>query len=169
MSQPPALATLLALLLAIRDLEVTLDSDEFKKLLTIGQQIEMAPDDWDNIQADLMAMMTSNHPLNAKFQQYQPILTQFLMSVGGDILDLLPTPEELRQALQLPKPLETLGPTPGKPNRSPSKAIINDIVVPILKSDNQTQTTRYLFERLVDRLREFGDSDDNPPILPPGI
>jgi hypothetical protein len=56
MRQPPALPTLLALLLAIRDPDVTLNSDEQEELFIIGEQLELDPDDGATIEAELMSV-----------------------------------------------------------------------------------------------------------------
>jgi len=180
MSQPPALPTLLALLLAIRDPDVTLNSDEQEELFIIGEQLELDPDDGATIEAELMSVIQSNPKLNERFTKYQTALIRFLATENGGNLDYLPTSEEVLKTLQSsefltilgykPPPIEQRGFQPGNTPRSQSQIIINDIVVPILKSDNPPKVSKSLFQRLLEKLSQFSaDSDTQPPTLPPLI
>ncbi|WP_027255048.1 hypothetical protein [Planktothrix agardhii] len=171
MSQPPALATLLALLLAIRDSDVTFDSDEQDELCTIGEQLELDPDDWETTQADLMSAINSNAKLNESFTKYQTVLISFLATENSENLDYLPTSEEVLEALQTgneSSQMERRGVKPKKSQRSPSLTIINYLVVPILKSDNPPEVSKKLFQPLLDKLSQVSaDSDTQPLTLPP--
>lgn len=181
MSQSPALATLLALLLAIRDSDVTLDSDEQEELFTIGEQLELDPDDWETIEAELMSAINSNPKLNESFTKYQTALISFLATADSENLDYLPTSEEVLEKLQSsnqtltklgfkPSQIEERGFKPKKSQRSRSSTIINDIVVPIFKSNNPPEVSKSLFQRLLKKLSQFSaDSDTQPPTLPPLI
>jgi hypothetical protein len=173
MSQPLTLPTLLALLLAIRDSSVTLNSDDQKKLFTIGEQLELDPDDGETIEDELMSVIQSNHKLNESFIKYQTALIRFISTENGDILDYLPTSEEMLEALQADNEssqIEIRGFPPKKSQRSPSHTIINDLVVPILKSDNPPEVSKSLLQRLLEKLSQFSaDSDTQPPTLPPLI
>ena len=181
MSQPPDLATLLALLLAIRDSDVTLDSDEQEELFTIGEQLELDPDDWETIATDLMSAINSNPKLKESFTKYQAALISFLATEKGNNLDYLPTSEEVLERLQTgnqtlttlgfkPTQIEKRGFKPKKSQGSPSLTIINDIVVPILKSDNSPEVSKKLFQRLLEKLSQFSaDSGTQPSILSPLI
>ncbi len=156
MSQPPALPTLLAMLLAIRDLDVALNNDEQKELFTIGEQLQLNPEMRDKTHAKLMSLIDSNPKLNESFTKYQTALISFLATENSENLDYLPTSEELLERLppsnQTPT---TLGPKPKKSKRSPSLTIINDIVVPILKSNNPREVSKSLFQRLLEELSQF--------------
>ena len=171
MSQPPALPTLLALLLAIRDPDVTLNSDEQEKLFTIGQQLQLNPEMRDKTHAKLMSLIDSNPKLNESFTKYQTALISFLATENSKNLDYLPTSEEVLEALQTgneSSQIERLGVKPKKSQRSPSLTIINYLVVPILKSDNPPEVSKSLFQRLLEMLSQFSaDSDTQPPTLPP--
>ncbi|OIP68007.1 MAG: hypothetical protein AUK43_17535 [Oscillatoriales cyanobacterium CG2_30_40_61] len=171
MSQPPALPTLLALLLAIRDPDVTLNADQQKELFTIGEQLQLNPKMRDKTHAKLMSVIQSNPKLNESFTKYQTALISFLATENSENLDYLPTSEEVLERLQTgnkPNQIEKLGPKPENTPRSRSQIIINDIVVPILKSDNPPEVSKSLFQRLLEKLSQFStDSDKLPRTLPP--
>ncbi|VXD18167.1 conserved hypothetical protein [Planktothrix serta PCC 8927] len=173
MSQPPALPTLLALLLAIRDPGVTLNSDKQEELFTIGEQLQLNPEMGDKTHAKLMSVIQSNPKLNESFTKYQTALIRFLATENSENLDYLPTSEEVLKRLQAgnkSSQREIRGELPKKSQRSPSHTIINDIVVPILKSDNPPEVSKSLFQRLLEKLSQFSaDSDTQPPTLPPLI
>ncbi len=163
MSQPPALPTLLALLLAIRDPDVTLNADEQKKLFTIGEQLQLNPEMRDKTHAKLMSVIQSNSKLNENFTKYQTALISFLAPENSKNLDYLPTSEEVLERLnpeRLNPGIEVLGELPKKSQRSPSHTIINDIVVPILKSNNPPEVSKSLFQRLLEKLRQFSADSD---------
>lgn len=101
MSQPPALPTLLALLLAIRDHpDVTLNDDKKDELFTIGEQLKPNREMRDETHAKLMSVIQSNDKLNESFTKYQTALIRFLATENSENLDYLPTSEEVLEALQ---------------------------------------------------------------------
>ncbi|WP_026794429.1 MULTISPECIES: hypothetical protein [Planktothrix] len=172
MSQPPALPTLLALLLAIRDHpDVALNDDKQEELFTIGEQLKRHPEMRDKTHAKLMSVIQSNDKLNESFTKYQTALIRFLATENSENLDYLPTSEEVLETLQAGNEhnqMEKLGPKPKKSKRSPSLTIINDIVVPILKSNNPPEVSKKLFQPLLDKLSQVSaDSDKLPRTLPP--
>jgi hypothetical protein len=171
MSQPPALPTLLALLLAIRDPDVTLNTDKQEELFTIGEQLQLNPEMRDKTHAKLMSVIDSNPKLNESFTKYQTALISFLATENSENLDYLPTSEEVLERLQAgnkPNQIEKLGFKPKKSQQSPSHTIINYLVVPILKSDNPPEVSKKLFQRLLEKLPQFSaDSDTQPLTLPP--
>ena len=173
MSQPPALATLLALLLAIRDPDVTLNDDEQEELFTIGEQLQPNPEMRDETQAKLMSVIQSNPTLHESFTKYQTALISFLATENSQNLDYLPTSEEVIETLQAGNEAsqrEKRGFKPKKSQQSPSHTIINYLVVPILKSDNPPEVSKSLFQPLLEKLSLFSaDSDTQPPTLPPLI
>jgi hypothetical protein len=178
MSQPPALPTLLALLLAIRDSDVTLNSNEQEELFTIGEQLQLNPEMRDKTQAKLMSVINSNPKLNESFTKYQTALISFLATENGEILDYLPTSEEVLEALQTgneSSQIERRCLEPGNTPQSPSNTIIYDIIVPCFvvpdyRRDNPPKVSKSLFQRLLEKLSQFSaDSDTQPPTLPPLI
>ena len=83
--------TLLALLLALKQLETPLTADERAKLKTKGQQLAIDPDDWDYIQEGLMAVIQQNPSLDRLFQTAK----MQLQAIDGNIpIELLPTRQE---------------------------------------------------------------------------
>ncbi|GDZ95011.1 hypothetical protein PA905_31920 [Planktothrix agardhii CCAP 1459/11A] len=171
MSQPPALPTLLALLLAIRDPDVTLNSDQQEELFTIGEQLQLNPEMMDETQAKLMSVIDSNPKLNESFTKYQTVLISFLATENSENLDYLPTSKEVLERLQAgneASQIEQRCLEPGNTPQSESLTIINCIVVPIFKSDNPPKVSKSLFQRLLEKLSQFSaDSDTQPPTLPP--
>ncbi|NEO99681.1 MAG: hypothetical protein F6K58_13580 [Symploca sp. SIO2E9] len=88
--------TLLTLLLALKQLETPLTADEQARLKTVGEQLELDPDDWDYIKEGLMAVIENNPSLN---QFYQTAKAQ-LDAIDGKIPpELLPTEQELEAQL----------------------------------------------------------------------
>lgn len=176
MNQPPALAPLLALFLAIRDPEVTLNSKELEELFIIGEQLELKPHKWDTTQAKLMSMIKLNPKLNESFTKYQAALIGFLASESIDNADWWPTQEELLEKIQAGKQnpttskIETLGEFRKKAQRSQNYTIINSVLAPILKSENPAAVSKTLFQSLLEKLSQFSaNSDTIPPTLPPLI
>jgi hypothetical protein len=171
MSQPPALPALLALLLAIRDPGVTLNSDEQEELFTIGEQLQLNPEMRDKTHAKLMSVIQSNPKLNESFTQYKTALISFLATENSENLDYLPTSEEVLERLHAgnkSSQIEERCLEPGNTPQSQSLTIINTIVVPILKSDNPPEVSKKLFQPLLEKLSQFfTDSDTQPLTLPP--
>jgi hypothetical protein len=107
----------------------------------------------DKTHAKLMSVIQSNPKLNESFTKYQTALISFLATENSENLDYLPTSEEVLERLPPSNPTPTmLGPKPKKSKRSPSLTIINDIVVPILKSNNPSEVSKSLFEPLLEKL-----------------
>ena len=61
--------TLLALLLALKNLENLLTEDEQKALADLGQQLKLDPNDWYFIEDDLMGIIEANDALKLLYQQ----------------------------------------------------------------------------------------------------
>lgn len=84
--------TLLAFLLALRELETPLSSDEQSVLQDVGQQLEIDSDDWDFIEEQLMAVIEANSALNRLYQYNRDKLDTL---EGLLPLNLLPSPDDL--------------------------------------------------------------------------
>lgn len=63
-----ATKTLLALLLALRELKVPLSTDEQEVLQNVGRELELDPDYWEETKEGLMAMIKANPALHQLFQ-----------------------------------------------------------------------------------------------------
>ncbi len=60
--------TLLALLLALRELKAPLTTDEQAVLQNVGQQLALDPEDWEYIKEGLIALIEANAALNHLFK-----------------------------------------------------------------------------------------------------
>lgn len=84
--------TLLALLLALSNLDEPLSETEQAALNTVGKQLDANPKAWELIEKGLMKVVVANDSLN---QQYQ-VAIALLEAVDGKIPSgLLPTEAEL--------------------------------------------------------------------------
>lgn len=114
--------TLLALLIALEQLEIPLSPEEKQALENTAQQLYHDPDDWDFIKQGLMAAIEANPTL---YQHYQTALTQ-LQAVNGDIpVEQMPTENELEAELAREnREPTTFGYFEGEPDRE-SDEILN--------------------------------------------
>ena len=60
--------TLIALLLALKELPIPLSRDEQAILQDVGQQLDIDPDDWDFIKEQITELIEANYSLNQIFQ-----------------------------------------------------------------------------------------------------
>ncbi|WP_424094410.1 CHAT domain-containing protein [Moorena producens] len=92
----PITITLLALLLALRELKTPLTQEELAGLADVGQQLALDPDDWEYIAEGLMVIIQGNEELNEYFQMAKACLE----AIDGQIPSVvLPTYTELDQEL----------------------------------------------------------------------
>lgn len=94
----PITITLLALLLALRELETPLSDAEKAKLNTTRQQLQLAPGKWARIEVQLLATIAANAELNQKFQSYKDRLTAGEFEIQPEFI---PTLAELEQEIPL--------------------------------------------------------------------
>lgn len=114
--------TLLALLIALEQLQSPLAPEEKEALETTASQLYLDPDDWDFIKEGLIATIEANHVL---YQNYQAALVQ-LRSIKDHIpSEQMPTQEELETELasENKEPI-TFGYFEGEPDRE-SNEILN--------------------------------------------
>lgn len=133
--------TLLALLLALKQLETPLTTDERAKLKTKGQQLELDPDDWDYIQEGLMAVIQQNPSLDRLFQTAKVQLE----AIDGNIpLELFPTEQEKEAELlaNQKRELVTFGYREGEPDKTSDE--IRDIVIDVLTQAEPTTKAKNL-------------------------
>ncbi|MGI2904852.1 CHAT domain-containing protein [Tolypothrix sp. VBCCA 56010] len=133
--------TLIALLLALKELQIPLSQDEQAILQDIGQQLDIDPDYWDFIQEEITALIEANYTLNQLFQTKIAKLD----ALDGQIpRDFLPNLAELKkEVFGETKEIVTFdGQTRGE-NYDRSKQVIN-ITSTILLTENQDQTTKQL-------------------------
>lgn len=87
--------TLLALLVALDQPELNLDSEEREALRNTAQQLLIDPDDWDFIKEGLVGTIEANSILNS---EYHDILSK-LQTVGNIPSQTMPTQKELEAEL----------------------------------------------------------------------
>ncbi|NEP53045.1 MAG: hypothetical protein F6K65_31295, partial [Moorea sp. SIO3C2] len=92
----PITITLLALLLALRELKTPLTLEELAGLANVGQQLALDPDDWEYIAEGLMAIIQGNEELNEYFQRAKACLETIDSQIPSEVL---PTYTELDQEL----------------------------------------------------------------------
>jgi len=166
-----ATKTLLALLLALRELKVPLSTDEQEVLQNVGRQLELDPDYWEEIEEGLMAMIEANAALNHLFQLNKAKLE----ALDGQIpRELLPSLVELEQELFTEtKEVVTFDGSSKDISSQPNQVI--SLTSEILKTDNQDQTAKELsfLEGLSDYVQSyrffntyFSDPSDHTTIPP---
>jgi hypothetical protein len=177
--------TLIALLLAIKDLQTPLSEDERAILQNIGQQLDLDPDYWDFIQEEITALTENNYTLNQLFQAK----IRKLEGLDGRIpKEFLPDFAELKKELfgekkeivtfdgSIDAPI-CYGPisdsTPVSDYYCTTQII--DITSTILQTENQDQTTKQLvfleqISQYVENYRYFNTyftEPNNQTIIPP--
>lgn len=133
--------TLLALLLALKQLETPLTADERAKLKTKGQQLAIDPDDWDYIQEGLMAIVEQNPSLDRLFQTAK----MQLQAIDGNIpIELLPTPQEKEAELFVDDKRDpvSFGYFEGEPDRESDEILTTAINV--LTKEDSAKTAKKL-------------------------
>ncbi|MEG4630675.1 hypothetical protein QUB56_13820 [Microcoleus sp. AR_TQ3_B6] len=133
--------TLLALLLALKQLETPLTADERAKLKTKGQQLAIDPDDWDYIQEGLMAIVEQNPSLDRLFQTAK----MQLQAIDGNIpIELLPTRQEKEAELFVDDKREpvSFGYFEGEPDRESDEILTTAINV--LTKEDSAKTAKKL-------------------------
>ncbi|MCC3537013.1 MAG: hypothetical protein JGK03_23135 [Microcoleus sp. PH2017_25_DOB_D_A] len=139
--------TLLALLLALSNLDEPLSPTEQAALNKVGKQLD-ANQAWDLIEKGLIKVVVANDSLN---QQYQ-VAIALLEAVDGQIpSELLPTEAELEQLLTVENKLEKRAGKPKPVQNSQSQEILN-MSTEVLKTLNPVETSKKL---PLDKLKDF--------------
>jgi hypothetical protein len=131
--------TLLALLLALKQLETPLTADEQADLDNVGKQLYLDPDDWEDIKEGLIAIIEKNPSLD---RLYQAAKVQ-LEAIDGNIpSELLPTEQEREAELladEKRKPV-TFGNLKGDPD--PKKTEVKGIAASIFAKPDSTKDAK---------------------------
>lgn len=143
----PIDTTLLALLLALSNLDESLSPTEQAALNKAGKQLDANPKAWNIIEKGLMKVVEANDSLN---QQYQAAIA-LLEAVDGKIPSgLLPTEAELEQLLTVGNKLEKRAGKPKPVQDSQSNEILN-MSTEVLKTLNPVEASKKLpLEKLKD-------------------
>lgn len=132
--------TLLALLLALKNLKTPLSKDERNKLVDIGENLKEYSDDQYFIKKRLMAIVKANDTLN---QLYQEAKVKLDALDGQIISDLLPTDAELEK--------DPRARFEGKPDKQSNE--ISHQTVKVLKTEKPEETAKEL--PFLERLSQF--------------
>jgi hypothetical protein len=150
----PMKNTLLALLLALKDLEAPLSQEEQSVLADVAAQMYLKPNTWKSYsEPSLQKVIQANATLN---QLYQAAKSQ-LDAVNGNIpLNLLPTETELEQALPPSNEPESRGFEPLNDGEDFESREIANMAISILATQNPPATAKKLsgFEQLKQFLQQ---------------
>ncbi|MBD2194478.1 MULTISPECIES: hypothetical protein [Calothrix] len=143
--------TLLALLLALQDSEITLSDTEQSDLSQVAEQLSANPKAWEIlIEPRLLVMIQANETLNQRFQAAKSLLD----NLGDKIpLNLLPSEAELEQAAPKQKPQVV---TRGIPQVSSSDLRSNEITnmaIRVMATPNPSETAKKLSS--FDKFQQF--------------
>jgi hypothetical protein len=133
--------TLLALLLALSDLETPLTKQEQDSFRNIANNLELYPEDWESdIAPSLLELIQNNPNLNQRYQTAKSKLDQ----VGDTIpSDLIPTLAELEQDVPTTNQPKERGFLPVDDYDDISSGIIN-ATMKVVQSDNYVETVKEL-------------------------
>lgn len=148
--------TLLALLLALSNLDAPLTDAEKDALNTTGEQLDANLKAWNTIEKGLMKAIEANHSLH---QQYQAART-LLQAVDRNIpRELLPTEAELEEVLGISTILEKRPYKPKLSDDSQSDAILS-MSIKVLNTPNPEKTTKKITR--LEKLLQFLKPPANP-------
>jgi hypothetical protein len=147
----PVNKTLLALLLALKDLETPLTKEEQEAFRNVADQLHLDPQGWEDYRLDLLTVIEANCSFN---QLYQTALSQLDTLSDNIPCNLLPTDAELEKALTTAQAPVTRGFAPLSDDLESNE--INNMVINVLASHNPTETTKKLsrFEQLQQFLQQ---------------
>lgn len=144
----PVNKTLLALSLALKDLEAPLSEKEQKTFRDAADRLHLEPDNWEDYEPDLLQVIQANPNLN---QLYQATKSQLDTFRGEIPPDLLPSQAELERALPTPPKPTTRGYLPV--NNDSESYEINNMVISILATPNPPDTVKKLSR--LEKLQQF--------------
>jgi hypothetical protein len=149
--------TILSLCLALRNPQVTLNSQEKLELTEVGERLEKCPDRLLEEERFLMTIITGNSTLNQAYQ----VAKQQLETISDEhLLELLPTLDELERELTNDFNTEKRGRKPGEPRSNHNTEIVVDIAVPIfINTDNASKIS--FLERLWQEISGSSFQDPN--------
>jgi len=122
MTVPPPNDTLLALLLAIKKLEVDLNEIEANGLLTAIDLLQLEPHNWEPIHNSLIEIIDHNPSLKEQFHNF---LTRLEALEDSQKVDFIPTEEEMAQAFPQNQGIEIRGYIEGQADVN-SRELLNE-------------------------------------------
>ncbi|MFW6296601.1 MAG: hypothetical protein ACOC04_05360 [Halothece sp.] len=144
MTAPTSDPTLLALMLALRNLDSPLDEATQDQLYEVGEQLELDPDDWEFIKEGLLSIVAENAELYDKFQRF---LTQLESLDEQELAQLLPSDSELGEAIANNQIVEKRGYLPDVEPQFESSEILNKsrvVAIKTLKDDKPDEKSNRL-------------------------
>ncbi|NER38169.1 MAG: hypothetical protein F6J93_30130 [Oscillatoria sp. SIO1A7] len=140
--------SLLALLLALQDLETPLSDREQSRLAEVAEGLSLEPDTWESdIEPNLLATIQENGSLSRLYENAKSRLD----ALGEIPLDLLPTEAELEQASPNSERMVERGFDPPEEDESDSSSHeITNVAVNVLSAASPTEMSEKLsrFEKL---------------------
>jgi hypothetical protein len=134
--------TLLALILAIKNLETPLKKEEEKSLSIAAQQFDLNPQAWDSIiEPELMTMIHRNQALADQFQTIKSKVD----NLSTIPLNLIPTKEELDNVLPMvaaqakQRPIPNINPQDLKKNNE-----ITNMAIRLMSTSESSTTVKKL-------------------------
>lgn len=148
--------TLLALLLALKQLETPLSADEQAVLENVGKQLKLDPDDWEYIKEDLMAVIEKNPSLDRHYQAAKVQLVAIDCKIPRE---LLPTQQEQEAEWLTDKKREpvTFGYFEGEPERE-SDEILNVSINVLTKKDSDQTAKKLSFLKRIQKFLQSSSS-----------
>lgn len=137
----PINKTLLALSLALKDLEAPLSENEQQTFRDAANQLQLDSDHWEDYEPDLLQVIAANPNLN---QLYQTAKSQ-LDALSSEIpSNLLPTQAEIEQVAPIPNTRpQVRAPLQVSPSDLKSNEITN-MAIRVLATPNPVKTTKEL-------------------------
>jgi hypothetical protein len=140
--------TLLALSLALKDLEAPLSENEQKAFRDAAAQLQLDPDNWEDYEPDLLKVIQANPNLNHLYQATQSQLDALSSEISSN---LLPTPAELEQAQPSNQKPVTRGVPPVNDDHESHE--IQNMVIDLMASSNPVETAKKL--SYLERVQQF--------------
>jgi hypothetical protein len=151
MKTPSFDITLMALLLALKNLEEPLSELEQSKLFDIGEQLETDLTKWHSTQNDLMAVISANAFLK---KLYESFITDIYSVKYDALFSKLVTEKELEQELPQESYLQVRGHFAGQPDLQ-SNEILNVIIVVLKTKDPVAAIQKLSFiDRILKSIRD---------------
>jgi hypothetical protein len=145
--------TILAYLLALRDLSDHLSDREKENLKKVAKDLDLNPKAWQShLEPDLIQIIQGNSQLDRSYQFYKEKLAQ-----SGEIpLDLLPKATEIEWLRTDSSPLAVRGMIPNS-SASGYEQQLNNVVIVINLADKPEETVKKL--TFLNQVKQFLDQD----------
>ncbi|MFN6519465.1 MAG: hypothetical protein RMY29_033915 [Nostoc sp. CreGUA01] len=150
---------LLAFLVALTDLEDPLSDQERHTLNNLAGQLYHDRQNWERYEPNLLKLINSNKVLAQLYQ----VAKSHIDAVDWDTLrDLLPTPEELKQAIPTDKQ-STRGNQPTRTDLDRSDEIANEVFIYVSEDENPPGAVKKLsfIQEIKQKIQRFLQNRNN--------